>query len=67
MNWKNLDRYQLRCHAEQEHKLQIEAASGAALSNEPVMPPEGIDPLRWKAMVNSLKIALNDGNEDQIQ
>lgn len=64
-----LNAYDLGSKARYEHREQLEAANSALLSDNPfeVMPPDGIDPLRWRSMLKSLQNAIKDGNEDQIQ
>lgn len=63
----NLNPFDLRMKAKAEHRVQVEAAIGAAMSEEPHMPPEGIDPLRWAAMVKSVRNAIADNNLDQLK
>jgi hypothetical protein len=64
--WKSLERHELRAYSSRQNIEQTEAAIGAAMSSEPVMPPEGIDPLRWAAMVKSMRDAIANNCEEQI-
>jgi hypothetical protein len=61
-----LNPHDLRLKARIERKMQLQRAYGAVMSPEPVMPPDGINPLRWKVMVQSLKNAIEDGDEGQV-
>lgn len=64
--WKSLERHELRTYSSRQNIEQTEAAKAATLTNEPVMPPTGIDPLRWKAMVKSMKDAIENDLENGI-
>lgn len=65
-----LNAYDERSKARLNKRLQVEAACGAVQKlideGEATMPPDGIHASRWAAMVNSLKIAIEDGNEKQV-
>lgn len=61
-----LNAYDERAKARLNKRLQLEAVCAAILSDEPTMPPAGIHPSRFAAMVKSLKNAIEDGDENQV-
>jgi hypothetical protein len=65
-SFESTDKYAMRQYAARQHSEQKGDAFVAAESNDPVPPPNNINPLRWKAMVKSMKNAIADGHLDQI-